>query len=419
MRKALLLLGLVVGVGGLVLSLSCEAPTNPTESLQDAPGQAISVQPGQPLPTIAIVPQRPSQPYSHPNLEQLQRLRVDGKRMVREDGTIFAWQGITAFQLLEQMTHGREDEALAFLDWAATQQITIVRVLAMANRLFYLDPEEGRSVLPALLDEATKRGLYVEVVTLADTRYYDFDHISHVLQIGGICHERPSCLIEIANEPNHETQNRALRDPAYLQRLRGLVPITVPVALGAAHGRSDESRAYFGGDYVTVHSDRSNDEGGWRWVRHAREIQARRDTVHRKFVVSDEPHRKPNVPDQHLALALLLRMYGIGDTFHCDVCRFAKIPTGSELEALAQHQVAWTIIPDDWSDGLYTAGHLSTSPVRATNPARILRAYSSLRGDRGYTLLIRATDPVAQWRDDWRRTLIAHVGLTYFYEVSR
>ena len=150
-------------------------------------------------------------------------------------------------------------------------------------------------------------------------------------------------------------------------------------------------------------------------MRHAREIQAQRDNHHGKFVVNDEPDRKAPYADQHLALGLLMRMYGIGDTVHLGGLRFDDIPTGAELEAFNARKQAWALVPDDMSGGRYTAGHLADSPVKVTE-TEVLRAYSSLLGNGGYTLLIKVTGSAAT---SWRRprTLLVKLGLTEFYSV--
>ena len=49
---------------------------------------------------------------------------------------------------------GKEAEAAAYLDWAKSQDINVVRVLLMAQHLFELTPEAGRAALPKLLDLA-------------------------------------------------------------------------------------------------------------------------------------------------------------------------------------------------------------------------------------------------------------------------
>ena len=55
-------------------------------------------------------------------------LKVSGTRFLNPDGSVFQWRGISAFRLLELVAHGREAEAEAYLKWAASKQLTVVRV---------------------------------------------------------------------------------------------------------------------------------------------------------------------------------------------------------------------------------------------------------------------------------------------------
>ena len=97
------------------------------------------------------------------------QLRISGSRFLQPDGPAFEWRGITAFRLLEFVAHGKAADADAYLAWAASKKLTVVRVLAMADILFKLSPADGQRALPRLLELAQKRGLYVEVVALVDT----------------------------------------------------------------------------------------------------------------------------------------------------------------------------------------------------------------------------------------------------------
>jgi hypothetical protein len=116
-----------------------------------------------------------SEPVGPPAVTQMQtptscgRLRVHGTDIVCHDGTRFTWRGVTAFGLLEQIAHGRRADADAYLRWARGTGFNLVRVLAMADVLFKLSPEEGRAHLATLFGMAAERGLYVEIVALADT----------------------------------------------------------------------------------------------------------------------------------------------------------------------------------------------------------------------------------------------------------
>src|SRR5688500_4497123 len=173
------------------------------------------------------------------------RVKPSGTDFIQATGRTFAWRGITAFRLAEQIASGREAEAVAYLDWAAANDITVVRVLAMAQHLFKLTPADGLRVLPRLLELAARRGLHVEVVALADTAGLNLDLDAQVTAVGKIAAAHSNAFLEIANEPFHPTQDPKLHDRAALARLAALVPEEVVVAYG-----SDTPDNSGGGDYV-------------------------------------------------------------------------------------------------------------------------------------------------------------------------
>ena len=258
------------------------------------------------------------------------RLQVSGTRFVKADGAAFEWRGITAFRLVEMAARGREQDVDAYLRWAASKKLTLVRVLAMADVLFQLSPADGQHALPRVLDMARTHGLYVEVVALADTARIPVDFPRHVKAIGEICARFPNTVVEIANEPVHPTQAKAIHDPAFLTSLARLIPSGVPVALGS----TDTSA---GGTYVTWHAPRSSN-----WpaeIAHGARLVAQ----FKKPVVSDEPMgagdthdpgRRDNVPDRFRQSAAASRAAGIGATFHYEGGLHAKLPTATELACL-------------------------------------------------------------------------------------
>jgi hypothetical protein len=262
-------------------------------------------------------------------------VRVDGTRFVRDDGSTFAWRGITAFRLVEQVAGGREQDADRYLAWCAAHDITVVRVLAMAKHVFQLSPDRGVAALPRLLALAGKHGLHVEVVALADTASYTFDVERHVTAVGEACARAGNCFIEVANEPYHATQAPAVQDRAFLRRLRARIPATIPVALGAA----PEPRDSGGGDYATVHLSRDTGNKGWAYVealKRAGDLPARLKVP----VVSDEPigaaerlepGRRDNDPARFAAAARATREAGMGATFHYTEGIQAIIPSGRQL----------------------------------------------------------------------------------------
>lgn len=284
------------------------------------------------------------------------RVTVDGTVFANPDGSRFHWRGITAFRLVEQVAHGREAEAAAYLDWAREHGITVVRVLTMAKHLFELSPADGLEALPRLLAMAAERGLHVEVVALADTASYDVDLDVHVAEVGRIAAAHPNALVEIANEPFHGTQRDVLHDRATLARLAALVPDEVLVAWG-----SDAPERSGGGDYVTVHMPR----GGSPW-QHVRALADGADLVelYGRPVVSDEPigaaaefaaGRRDDSPERFRTQALLTRMTGMHATFHYEGGLQAVIPAGLELEAFESWREAWTLLPDDIERGRFGA----------------------------------------------------------------
>ncbi len=260
-------------------------------------------------------------------------LRTKGTHFVRADGSTFQWRGITAFRLLEFIAHGREQDADRYLAWAASQHLTVVRVLAMAHVLFTLSPGDGERALGRLMDLAARHGVIVEVVALADTGSYPIDLVAHVRAVGETCGAHGSCTIEIANEPYHPTQSARVHDRAFLRQLRNEIPRDVPVSLGTL----DEAGELAAGDYITWHSPR---EGDWPTrIRDGAELLERFG----KPVIADEPMgaaadavagRRDNVPEHFARAARICRELGLGATFHYEGGLQAALPGPAEARCL-------------------------------------------------------------------------------------
>jgi hypothetical protein len=297
------------------------------------------------------------------------RIQVRGTAFVRPDGSVFEWRGITAFRLVELVAAGREAEAAAYMDWAARNQITVLRVLVMARHLFSLSPEQGQRALPRMLTLAADRGLHVEVVALADSAEYAIDVDEHVKAVGRIAAAHPNAFLEIANEPFHQTQHPSLHDRATLERLARLVPSEVVVAYGS-HAPEESG----GGDYVTVHMPRGPEPWG-----HVLELAAGRRLVEQygRPVVSDEPigaaaarepGRRDNSPERFRAAALLTRMTGMHATFHYEGGLQARIPAGVEEACFQAWREAWTLLPAGIETGVFT---VATTPRGALFETRL------------------------------------------------
>jgi hypothetical protein len=326
-------------------------------------------------------------------------VKVDGTGFVDSAGRPFRWSGITAFRLLEMMARGREREAVAYLDWAASEQLTVVRVLTMAKHLFELRPEDGRNALPRLLDLARERGLAVEVVALADTKEYAFDLEGHVRHVGRISLEKGNAFVEIANEPGHPTQNPRLHDPMEVRRLATLVPPPVVMAFGSA----EYAPGYAAGDYATFHFPR---EAGWGHVvglaRGASLI-----TDWKKPVINDEPigaaaeyqeGRRDNVPERFAAAAALTTLAGMGGTFHYEGGLQGRIPQGREAACLAAWQMASALVSNAAPAGEFVEGTQVDRVARITGGRAVFARISDTAAT---ILVVDPQQPAVTWTAGW------------------
>ena len=337
-------------------------------------------------------------------------------------GAPFDWRGVTAFRLLEMLAAGGEREVDAYLSWAASERLTVVRVLTMAKHLFELAPERGVAHLDALLDRAAAHGLFVEVVALADTASYPVDPAAHVREIARVCARHPNALLEIANEPYHPTQTGRVHDRGYLRELLQLVPAGVPSAAGAA----DFPELYDEGTYVTQHFPRSSGAQGWG---HVRDLRTGRDLLRTsgKPVINDEPigagprfepGRRDDDPERFRAAALASRLSGLGATFHYEGGLQARKPAGRELECFRAWQEAWTLVPG--------AGRIAgTDPGAAGSPVKSIRgghvaAFIGTRGNRAWVLLAGTTAPVrVEWNAGWTATSAKTLPRSRLYSADR
>jgi hypothetical protein len=332
-------------------------------------------------------------------------------------------RSVSGFQLLQFEASGRGAEADAF--FAAMKPANAVRVFLMLDGgMFVLGPEEAVAALPALLDRAGRAGYYVELTLFAGYRDKPRDFFRDIARrVAGICVASPACVaLELGNElhPLHRTQNEELGDLEFLIELRNIIRAraSIPVSLGSTHGGEDDSDRFAGGDYLTIHGDRSGGDDGWQFVRR---IQRQHDLSARlgKYVWNDEPRRDQVSPDQHLAMGALCRMFGLGDTFHYAEGRFARPPTGAELVGYLARQRGWQSIPEDW---IATAVQTGTErlPARATGTAPV---FAAARDGEGYVLAIGApADPeyVPEIASGWaHRAKVLAEGRVQLWKVSK
>jgi len=170
------------------------------------------------------------------------------------------------------------------------------------------------------------------------------------------------------------------------------------------------------GDYLTIHGARDDGDGGWRFVRHTNEQRALADRVG-KYAVNDEPRRDDLNCGRQLGMAMLTRLFSLGDTFHSAAGLQAQPFAGGEADAFACRARGWAAVPDDWWGSYANAGFIN-SPVKSFDGA--VRVYSSVNGERAYVLVLGATPSLRiDWNDGWSRELIINESGAQLYAVKR
>lgn len=301
----------------------------------------------------------------------------------------------------------------------------------MANQRGTLTPDAGWPALERALALAAERDLYVEAVALVDTLSFAMNRahlIGQVTQVGRICERAENCVLELANENVHPTQQRGLLgDVTFLRALRAYVPAHVPISLGSTCcGQSDEDEWYPGGDYITIHLDRG--DGGprarpdgttyqspirdpWDMVRRVWELanvseMSGRPVVDDEGVGADErddPGRRLASPANFFARGALARVLELGSTFHCQDCLYARVP-GDVQRACAEAFIQGaTLIPDEWILQRANA-RWSNSPV--LDEGNTVRTYSGLADSHGALVALgfRGSEPGLRFRSGWRRS---------------
>lgn len=334
------------------------------------------------------------------------RLRIAGTHFTAPDGSVFQWRGVTAFRLVDYVADGQEELAAKYLAWAASQGLTVVRVLTMMGGQFDLRPEDGRRALPRVLDLAATHGLQVEVVAFAGTADISVNLQDHIDGINRILAAHPNAVLEVANEPVHPSQSAEVQNPAVLKALAARVAADVPVSLGSIE-RGD---GFGEGGYITWHSPRESGRGGWG---HVLAVAEGADLLARwkKPVVSDEPigagpvfqaGQRDDAPARFRAAALLTRLAGLGATFHYEAGLQARVPEGRELACFNAWNQAWTLLPRDVErHGAFAMPGAPGSIVAAHDRQRIIGIYERTDAASGWILVLGDSSATVTLTTGW------------------
>jgi hypothetical protein len=358
------------------------------------------------------------------------------------DGSRFRWQGITAFGLLEEVAHGRENDAVAWMKARRTDGVKVVRPLAMNHgdvQWQKLPPEDGRAALPRLLELAKQADLYVEIVALAGTKDRPSSFLDdQVRAIGTICAAHNNCVLEIANEPYHSSQHSSLKLPSTAKRLRALVPAGVPVAYGAARtdeivdtapkveGKTDDGSLYCeASDFITLHRKRNADI--WDDQRRFTEL-AKVAAKCKKPVIDNEGYGFAETPVvgtnsrrteayAGFGQGYLSRMFEIGSNFHCEDGITTSPLRPLQLAALRAFTSATADVPYalvfKFANG--KSGDSAVKDASFIGPScsscAVMRGFSFFAP--GYNRFVwvglkPGRDPMPKWQGGWKAGLIVN-----------
>lgn len=325
-------------------------------------------------------------------IEPLSAIRIDGQAFAHDAGTL----RLRLASLLTILTKPRD---------VALERMEEIRALGFNGfRVFCGDlawkgqtPEMAAAQLPTLLEDARTLGLLVEVTALTGTAsgYDARGYLARIAQTVGP--HADHVLLELANEPYHDSQSGQVRDFEHVARWgREVVPAGVLWALGAPP--YDEPQYVGGGvsgwpaptgHFVTSHLDRGRPL--YEQVRRVRELFGIME-VTGKPVVNNEPigaaeqsvpGRRESNPTFFFLLGLLNRGFEVSGVFHSDN-GLQTDPFEAGQRACAQAYIDGArLIPI--ADRLtYKNTGWSDSPVKSFGGGT--RAYSFVSGNHGYTV---------------------------------
>jgi hypothetical protein len=303
------------------------------------------------------------------------RLRVNGRFFQNDLGDYRAvWTGALAGLSLA--------DPRPYLTWAAQQGFGGVRVFAGDLGWAGQTIASALANLPRFMTIAEELRLYVEVTALTGTNlgYSVEDHLTSINQILA---PFDNAVVEIANEPYHDTQSEAVHDPAYLLEVSKLIDPSIITALGAAY--EDESLEMSGGDYVTAHLDRGRDD--WNMVRRVRELENVSATTG-KHVLNNEPKKAGSqLADATIVftMAVLNRGFEVGGVFHSDSALDAVVPDAAQQAYADAYMAGSRVITTTerlrfqnagWTTSPVKSAHFTENTTPVPDPQGLIRAYS-------------------------------------------
>lgn len=274
----------------------------------------------------------------------------DAPYFLEANGALFRWRGLTAFLLLKRFLTGRAADAYAYMDWAASQGINVLRVFSQVDwdppakpgveQGFYpSDFPDYNAVVHQMFHDAAARSLRIELV--AHTFAYDVTQmLAHSRRIDDLVHVHGNAVFEDANEPpvNHIPLD---------QLVGGFTPRSL-----ASSGMYDPN-PYPGRSWVNDHPPRDNEfcrkfKGAWEFWEGSGPYEVF-SPPWKKPVVMDEPDRieHQGTPDDWQAFAAGCALFCSGATIHGgDWAQRCFVPTDAELlRRIAAFLAGLSVVP--------------------------------------------------------------------------
>jgi len=341
------------------------------------------------------------------------RVRIDGRWYVNDAGT-FRPVFKSGLYLCVKSAAERAD----FMDETRALGFNGFRVFCGHLGQVNQTPEMARAILPTMLSEAAQRGLYVYVCACTGGGYDVEAHLSAVAQT---CAEHANAILEGANEIGHSSQSELVNDvPRFLETCQRVIPTSVTWTLGAPvwtdEPTPEGTYPTDGGQFNDGHLDRGRPF--WDQVRRVREIRAIADDTDKAAMSGEpigadeqnDPGRREADPTFFWTLGLLCRGFEVGGVFHSEdglngrtlrpnqrVCAQGYVDGGRAIPTAER----LTFINAGWEG----------SPVSAANFDAVVRCYSFIVGNRGWTALIgirpdpekpgQILDPAVVWGGGW------------------
>jgi hypothetical protein len=273
----------------------------------------------------------------------------DGRIFRTSDGQAWRYKGVSAFKLLKLYADGDTAAVDAFLE--AYRGFNVLRVWPYVEWGANGWEPPSANVTRDFLAYVAARGWRVELTLLTSDEPARLAWAQAYLAALAIEPKPTNLLIEAGNEPD---TGKSIDTAA-------LIPALEASGFVWATGNYEDARK-MRGQYGVAHTARSRD-----WPRRAHDLlefyqgggpNDPSDPPHRFPIVADEPAKPQDIPggmteNDVLAYFGGSALMGAGATWHCEGCKYGRVPTADEARLAAAALRALDAFPADAPLGGY------------------------------------------------------------------